>query len=159
MNKTMQAPPRGSESSSSPGTSSGAPSETAVPSKTEQLIITRDAATGDVVGIEMTDGSGRTAISEESLRSIVGEDEFEELDAALSEAFDSGVTMVFEDSDGQNGSMDSVDRAALLRALVIALAGRQAMRRFARARRNLLQKLVLRRLVRRYFLRRRAAAS
>jgi hypothetical protein len=159
MNETIQAPSRTSKGSSSSATGA-ASGEARAASKTEQITITRDVATGDVLGIETTDSSGRrVAISEESLRAIAGEDEFEELEDALNEAFESGVTMLFDEADDENGIPDTLDRTAILRALAIALAGRRAARRFERTRQNLFRRLLLRRVVRRYFLRQRLAAS
>jgi hypothetical protein len=158
MHETIETGPLTFEGPSSAGTGTAAASKS-TPATTEQFVITRNAQTGDVMSIESIDSSGRrSALSEAALGSIAGEDEFEELEAALNEAFEAGVSMLFEEADDENGS-DSVDRTALLRALVLALAGRQAIRRFGRARRTMFQKLVLRRLVRRYFLRQRLAAS
>jgi hypothetical protein len=160
MNETIQAPSRTSKGSSSSAAGAAASGEARAPSKTEQITITRDVVTGDVLGIETTDPSGRrVAISEESLRGIAGEDEFEELEDALNEAFESGVTMLFDEADDENGNPDSLDRTAILRALAIALAGRRAARHFERTRQNLFRRLLLRRVVRRYFLRQRLAAS
>ena len=159
MNETIQTRPLTFEGSSSPETGNATASEASAPATIEQLIITRNPGTGDVASIETIDSSGRrTALPEATLRSIAGEDEFEELDAALNDAFDSGVSMLLEEADDEDGG-DAIDRSALLRALMIALAGRQAVRRLGRARRKVFQKLVLRRLVRRYYLRQRLAAS
>ena len=130
-------------------------------STTEQLIITRNSANGDVVSVERVDSFGRkTAVTEQELRKLVGEDEFTELADVLDEAFESGVTMIFEepDDDEDDEDEDSIERSALLRALIIAVAGRRASRRFATARNKLFNKLILRRLVRRYFLRHAGAA-
>ena len=158
MSQTIESPPRSFQETGTRGPS--APIETTTP-MTEQFVVTRNVVTGDIVSIETLDSSGRAAISDEAARKIVGNDEFEELEGALNEAFDGGVTMVLDDSDDDEGDADADDyrHAALLRALAIATAGRRAMRRLATARRNLLGKLILRRLVRRYFLRRRLAAS
>jgi len=158
MSQTIESPPRSLKETGARGPST--PIETKTPT-TEQFVVTRNVANGDIVSIETLDSSGRAVISDEIVRKIVGDDEFEELEGALNEAFDGGVTMVLDDSDDDEGDDDADDYryAALLRALAIATAGRRAMRRLATARRNLLGKLILRRLVRRYFLRRRLAAS
>lgn len=158
MSQTIETPPRSFQETGSRAPST--PIETTTP-KTEQFIITRNVVTGDIVSVETVDSSGRAVISDEAARKLVGDDEFEELDGALNEAFDGGVTMLLDDSDDDEGGADADDykHAALLRALAIATAGRRAMQRLATARRNLIQKLILRRLVRRYFLRRRLAAS
>jgi len=158
MSQTIETPPRSFQETGSRAPST--PIETTTPN-TEQFIITRNVVTGDIVSVETVDSSGRAVISDEVARKLIGNDEFEELDGALNEAFDGGVTMLLDDSDDDEGDADADDygHAALLRALAIAIAGRRAMRRLATARRNLIQKLILRRLVRRYFLRRRLAAS
>lgn len=158
MSQTIDTPPRSFQETGTRGPS--IPIDATTPTM-EQFIITRNAATGDIVSIETGDSSGRAAISDETARKLVGDDEFEELDGALNEAFDGGVTMLLDDFDDDESDADADDykHTALLRALAIAVAGRGAMRRLATARRNLLRKLILRRLVRRYFLRRRLAAS
>jgi hypothetical protein len=161
MHETIQTP-RAFESTGFRETSAGTPSEPAPQPKTEQLLITRSVPAGEIISIETIDLNGqRAAISDEAVRGIVGQDELDELDGALDEAFDSGVTMLFEETDDGDGTGETaeLERTALLRALALALAGRRAIRRLANARRNLLQKLILRRLARRYFLRHRAAAS
>lgn len=161
MHETIQTTPRSFESTGFMETPAGTTSEPASQPKTEQFVITRSVPTGEIINIETMDLNGqRTPVSEEIVRGIVGQDEIDELEGALDEAFDSGVTMLFDESDDGDDSSDAGDleRTALLRALALALAGRRAMRRMANARKNLLQKLILRRLVRRYFLRRAAAS-
>jgi len=149
MTETIETPARSFERTSS---------EPPAGSTTEQLIITRDSGTGDVLSIEAIDSVGRkTAVPEQKIRELVGTDEFSELADVLDEAFESGVTMLFEES-GADEDENDFDRSALLRALLIAIAGRRAARQLAAARKNLLHKLILRRLVRRYFLRQASAA-
>jgi hypothetical protein len=151
MTETIETPARSFER---------VPSESAGENTAEQLIITRDAKTGDVVSVETIDTVGRkTAVPSQTMKELVGEDEFSELADVLDEAFDSGLTALFDESgDDEDDTETGFDRSALLRALVIALAGRRGSRRLAAARNKLMHKLILRRLVRRYFLRQAAAA-
>jgi hypothetical protein len=154
MTDLTEAPSKYAESSSVWGTT-GIPSETkdAAP-PTEQLVVTRNSTTGDVVKIEIVDDSGqRTEISKDQIRSIAGVDEIAEIASALDEAFDAGVSMLLEDAVDEDDDDDSTDNAehfAILRLLMIPLVGRATVRRVARAREGLLRKLFLRRLIRRY---------
>jgi hypothetical protein len=162
MNETVQKPPRSFETPTSRVKPPGATSEPAAPRTTEQFVVTRNVASGDIVSIETIDPNGqRATISEDALRAIAGQDEFQELAAALDDAFDSGMAMLFEDStdDDDLTDDDPPERSALIRALLVALAGRSAQRRLAKSREKLLHKLILRRLVRRYALRQRLAVS
>jgi hypothetical protein len=158
MTETIEIPPRSFEGTSTRGVAPSTSGE-ATGAKTEQFIITRNVETGDVLSIETIDASGaRATIPDGTAQKIAGQDEFKELESALNEAFDSGVTMLFEDSEDDDGAYE-YNRGALLRVLAIALAGPGSARRLANTRQNLLRKLILRRLGRRYFLRRRLAAS
>ena len=162
MNETVQKPSRSFETPTSRVKPPGAASEPAAPRTTEQFVVTRNVANGDILSIETIDPNGqRAGLSEDALRAIVGQDELAELAAALDDAFDSGMAMLFEDSTDEDDFTDDgpSERSALIRALIIALAGRSAMRRLAKSREKLLHKLILRRLVRRYALRQRLAAS
>src|SRR5262245_54265250 len=60
--------------------------------ETEQLVLTISAATGEVVKIERVDKVGkRDELSEEECLKLAGEDEVEEIEGALEEAFEAGV--------------------------------------------------------------------
>jgi hypothetical protein len=162
MTESTQIPPKFSESSSVWGTTGSVPAESkaaAVP--TEQLVVTRNTATGDVVKIEVINDSGqRTEMSQETIRSIAGVDEIAEIASALDEAFDAGVSMLLEETnDEEDVTADDAEHAAIVRLLLIPLVGRRTVRRIAGAREGLLRKLFLRRLVRRYAFEHRAATT
>src|SRR5262249_56399942 len=60
--------------------------------ETEQMVLTIGATTGDVVKIEKIDKAGkRDEVSEEDCAKLAGEDEVEESEAALEEAFEAAM--------------------------------------------------------------------
>ncbi|HVA28777.1 MAG TPA: hypothetical protein VNF68_11390 [Candidatus Baltobacteraceae bacterium] len=75
------------------------PGATAAPPKTEQLVITRNVPSGEIVNFEFVDASGqRTQISDEQIHAIAGQDEIAEIASALDEAFDTGVSVLLEET-------------------------------------------------------------
>lgn len=107
--------------------------------QTEQLVLTIDAGSGDVAKVERIDKAGnRHELSDDELAKLAGEDEIEELEAALEEAFETGAAAALgedeEDEEEEEGA-----GATLKHQL----------------RRQLLMRLLLRRLIRRRVLQRR----
>ncbi len=161
MTETTQAPSKSSENPSVRGTTGTPSGPKDVALSTEQIVVTRNPATGDVAKIEVVGDSGqRTEVSPEYIRSIAGADEIAEIASALDEAFDSGVSMVLEEAIGEDDiSADNAEHFAILRLLMIPLLGRATVRRVAREREGLLRKLFLRRLIRRYAFEKRSVTS
>jgi DUF917 family protein len=61
----------------------------------QQVVVTINSAMGRIVKVEKTDKAGkRQELGEEELAKIVGEDEVEEIESALEEAFEAGVAVV-----------------------------------------------------------------
>jgi hypothetical protein len=108
----------------------------------EQLIVTIDPGTGAVAKIERVDKAGeRRELSDDESAGLAGEDEVQELEVALEEAFEAGVAAALdEDEDLEEDGDEDADAAAMLRR---------------RLRRRLIARLVMRRLIRRRLLQRR----
>jgi hypothetical protein len=108
-------------------------------SATEQLVLTIETPSRKVVKIERVDEDGaRQELSEEECAKLAGEDEVEELDAALEEAFEAGAAAALGEDDE-----DEDDQGTMIRR---------------RLRHRLLTRLLLRRLIRRRLLERRLNA-
>jgi hypothetical protein len=64
-------------------------------SEEEQLVVTIDAPTGRIVSVEKIDkGAKRQELTEEEWAKLVGNDEVEEIEAALEETFEAGIAAV-----------------------------------------------------------------
>ena len=116
--------------------------ESAEAEEMEQLVVTFNAAMGEIVKVERVDTSGkREELAEEECAKLAGLDEVEEIEAALEEAFEAGAAVVL----GEEGEKDEDDdeERALRQLLIGALLGRQPVWR------RLRQRLLLRRLLRR----------
>ena len=116
--------------------------------ETEQMVLTIGATTGDVVKIEKIDKAGkRDELSEEDCARLAGEDEVEEIEAALEEAFEAGIAGALSEDDEDD--LDDEERA-LRRLLIGGLLRRRPV--LTRLRRRSLRRLLLRRLLRRRLL-------
>jgi len=124
------------------------------PEETEQLVVTIGATSGEVVKVEKVDKAGkRDELSQEECLKLAGEDEVDEIEAALEEAFEAGVAGALGE-EGENDDDDVDDLEQALRRLVIGgLLTRRPV--LGRLRRRTLQRLLLRRLLRRRLLQRR----
>jgi len=116
--------------------------------ETEQMVLTIGATTGDVVKIEKIDKAGkRDEVSEEDCAKLAGEDEVEEIEAALEEAFEAGIAGALSEDDEDD--LDDEERA-MRRLLIGGLLRRRPV--LTRLRRRSLRRLLLRRLLRRRLL-------
>ena len=143
MNKSIESP----STRESPGSrrESGRPGQA---EETEQMVLTIGATTGDVVKIEKIDKAGkRDELSEEDCARLAGEDEVEEIEAALEEAFEAGIAGALSEDDEDD--LDDEERA-LRRLLIGGLLRRRPV--LTRLRRRSLRRLLLRRLLRRRLL-------
>ncbi len=115
--------------------------------ETEQLIFTLNAATGVVVKIEKADTSGkRHEIPQNETDALAGKGNLHEIEAALDEAFEAGISSVLA-SIGGDGSHDEIEEAEeteeekeLRRVLLTHIIGREVRRRLQR---RLVQRLIL----------------
>jgi len=115
----------------------------------EQLVVTFNAAMGEIVKVEKVDKAGkRQELTEEECAKLAGRDEVEEIEAALEEAFEAGVAVVVGDDDKEDAEDDDDEERALRQLLIGALLGRHPIRR------RLLHQLLLRRLLLRRLLKR-----
>src|SRR5262245_40900818 len=110
--------------------------------ETEQLVLTLSAATGEIVKVEKLDQAGkRHELSEIEYAELAVDDQTDELEAALEEAYEAGIgDALGEDDDGANG-----DEPALRRLVVGRLLVRGMLRRGLR--RRLLRRAIRRRIV------------
>ena len=120
--------------------------------ETEQLVLTISSATGDILKIEKVDKAGkREELSDERSAELAGDDEIEEIEAGLEEAFEAGLSAAL----GEDDEDVEDDGQAIERLLIGQLIGRRAGLRALR--RRFVHRLLLRRLLRQKMLRRRLA--
>jgi len=110
----------------------------------EELVVTINPTMGRIVKVEKTDKSGkRQELAEQEWANFVGEDEVDEIETALEDAFEAGVAGVLGEEyevDGEEADEDDEERN--LRRVLIGRLLRRSVRR------RLLQRLVLGRLLR-----------
>ena len=114
--------------------------------ETAQLVVTINPALGGIVKVEKIDRAGKHEdLSEEECARLVGEDEVEEIQAALDEAFEAAVVSVIGDEDQAEGEYEDDEEKAIRRFLISDLLIPRAVRR------RILHRLLLSRMLRRRF--------
>jgi hypothetical protein len=109
---------------------------------TVQLIFTLQAATGAVTSIEKVDPDGkRHEIKLDETVALAGKGNLNEIEAALDEAFEAGISSVLEPAAGQDEPQDETEEDAELRRALLARIISQNVRR--RLQRRLAQRLAL----------------
>ena len=109
--------------------------------ETKQLIFTLNAATDAIVKIEIVDTAGkRKEIPREETVALAGKDNLHEIEAALDEAFEAGISSVFEPTDDDESSDETEEEKELRRVLLMHLIGRNVRRRLQH---RLVQRLIL----------------
>jgi len=116
--------------------------------ETEQLVLTLSVETGDIVNVEKLDQAGkRHELSEDDYAELAVDDVTDELEAALEEAYETGVV----DALGEDGEELALRRLVVGRLLVRGMLrhelGRQVLRRAIR--RQILKRGLPRRSARR----------
>jgi hypothetical protein len=107
----------------------------------QQLIFTMNAATGAVLKIEKIDPSGkRREVPKEETVALAGKDNLHEIEAALDEAFEAGISSVLEPSADEEPSDETEEEIELRRVLLSQLIDRSIRRRLQR---RLVDRLVL----------------
>ena len=102
---------------------------------------------GEIVKVEKVDKAGkRQELTEEECAKLAGQDEVEEIEAALEEAFEAGVAVVLGERTRRTRERRDDEERALRQLLIGGLLGRRPVRR--RLRRLVVQRLLLRRLLR-----------
>src|SRR4051794_23427304 len=108
----------------------------------EQLVVTFNPAKGGIDKIERVNKSGtRQELTEMECAKLAGEDEVEEIEASLEEAFEAGAAVVLGDEDAEYAEDDDDADRAVRQLLIGGPAGRHVMRR------RLLHQLLVRRLL------------
>ena len=116
----------------------------------EQLVVTINPAMGGIVKVEKIDKAGNhQEFSEQECGKLFGEDEVEEIQGALDEAFEAAVASVIGDGDRAEEEYEDDEEKALRRFLISDLLIPRAVRR------RILHRLLLSRMLRRKFRKRR----
>jgi hypothetical protein len=137
----MAEPQRESERKGVASFKSGA--EASGAAEEEQVVVTINSSIGRIVKVEKADKSGkRQELPEEEWAKLVGEDEVEEIEGALEDAFEAGVAVVLGEESEDDEAYEDDEERALRRVLIGGLLRRSV-------RRRILQRLVLSRLLRR----------
>ena len=114
----------------------------------EQLVMTFNAAMGEIVKVEKVDKAGkRQELTEEECAKLAGQDEVEEIEAALEEAFEAGVAVMHDEDEGSAEDYDDEERA--FRQLLIGGFLERHPLRLRLLHQLLLRRLLLRRLLKR----------
>jgi hypothetical protein len=114
--------------------------------ETEQLVFTIDVKTGGVVKIEKIDPLGkRREIAKDETVALAEKGGIHEIEAALDEAFEAGISSVLEphgddESDGASTASEGEEDLELRKLLLSGLVSRHVRRRLQR---RLVQRLIL----------------
>jgi hypothetical protein len=107
----------------------------------QQLIFTMKVATGAVIKIEKIDPSGkRHEVREKETAALVGKDNMHEIEAALDEAFEAGISSVLEPNSNEEPLEETEEETELRRVLLSHLISRGIRRRLQR---RLVDRLIL----------------
>lgn len=110
----------------------------------EQLVVTINPTMGEIVRVEKIDKAGKhEELSEEECGRLVGEEEVEEIQAALDEAFEAAVVSVVGGEHQAEGEYEDDEEKAIRRFLISDLLIPRAVRR------RILHRLLLSRMLRR----------
>jgi len=111
-----------------------------------QLVVTINPAMGGIVKVEKIDKAGtHQELSEQECGKLVGEDEVEEIEDALDEAFEAVVMSVIGDGDPAKEEFEDDEEKTIRRFLISDFLIPRAVRR------RVLHRLVLSRMLRRRF--------
>jgi hypothetical protein len=117
----------------------------------DQLLVTINAAAGKIVRVEKLDKAGKHhELSEDDCAKLVGEDEVEEIEAALEEAFEAGVAGVLGSDDEVEGEYEDNGDRAIRRFLISEFLIPRSVRR------RIMTRLLLSRMLHHRFIKRRS---
>ena len=123
--------------------------EAAGASEQEQVVVTINTPMGKIVSVEKIDKAGkRQELAEQEWAQLVGEDEVEDIDVALEEAFEAGIAAVLGEEYEEDESYEEDEERALRRFLIRGLMRRRPVQR------RILQRVLVSRLLRRRSLKR-----
>ena len=110
----------------------------------KQLVVTINPAMGGIVKVEKIDKAGkREELSDEECARLVGEDEVDEIQDAIEEAFEAAVMSVIGEEDQAERENDDEEEKAIRRFLINDLLIPRAVQR------RVLHRLLLSRMLRR----------
>jgi len=109
----------------------------------QQVLVTINTAMGGIVRVERVDKAGkRQEVTDEEWAKLAGEDEVEDMETALEEAFEAGIAVVLGDSQEEDEAYEDDEERALRRVLIGGLLRRSI-------RRRILQRILVSRLLHR----------
>jgi hypothetical protein len=118
-------------------------------SEEEEVVMTINAPMGKIVRVEKIDKAGqRQEVAAEEWTKLVREDEIDEIETALEEAFEAGVAAVFGEEYEDDEVYEDDEEKTLRQTLIAELLHRSP------APRRIVQRLLVSRLLRRRFLKR-----
>lgn len=119
------------------------PPRASSPEETEQIVVTVSTQKGEIVKVEKIERPGhRRELTDDEFADLVNEDELEELEAAVEEAYTAGVMDALGEEDEAEDEAEDEDETALRKFVLGRAVGRQLLRRG-------LRRLILRRALRR----------
>ena len=119
-------------------------------SEEEQVVMTINPPMGKIVKVEKIDKAGkRQELVEEEWGKLVGDDEVEQIEDALEQAFEAGVAAVLGEEFEDDEAYEDDEERTLRRILIGGLLRRRPVQR------RILQRLLVSRLLRRRSLKRR----
>jgi hypothetical protein len=122
----------------------GVTSKSAPEEETKQLVVTIKPAMGGIVKVEKIDKAGKhEELSDEECARLVGEDEVDEIQDAIEEAFEAAVMSVIGDEDQAERENDDEEEKAIRRFLINDLLIPRSVHR------RILHRLLLSRMLRR----------
>jgi hypothetical protein len=125
--------------------------EAAETSEEEQMLVTIKSPMGKIVRVEKIDKSGkRHEIEHEEWAKLVGEDELDEIEDALEQAFEAGLAAILGEEYEEDEAPESDEERNVRRLLIGGLLRRR------RVHRRILHGLLVGRLIRRRPLKRSA---
>jgi hypothetical protein len=108
------------------------PGRSAESTGTEQIIFTMRAPAGEVIKLEKIDvGGNRRELSKEEIANLAGENEASEIEDALDEAFEAGISSLLDPIEDEE-SPETGNEVALRRELLTLIVGAGVRRRLQR---------------------------
>jgi len=115
----------------------------------EQVVVTINPRMGKIVRVEKIDKAGkRQELAEKEFAKLVGNDEVEEIESALEEAFEAGVAAMLGEEYEDDETVEDDEEKALRQLLIAGLLRRR------RVQRRIFQRVVMSHVLRGRFLKR-----
>src|SRR5262245_53252510 len=115
-------------------------------SEEEQLVVTINTPLGKIVKVEKIDKVGkRQELAENEWAKLVGDDQLEEIEAALEEAFEAGIAAVLGEEYDDDEAYEDDEERTLRQLLIAGLLRRRPVQH------RILQRLLVSHVLRRRF--------